>query len=154
MMDFKLFYDQNLKIWSGTITEKSVLVTQSMHPNLWFFLVVFVIMVRNFSIRIFPSASAIRHPQVSGPRSTDTLCSVLLFFHVVSGMQLNIAWMKFTTFVFSCLFTALLFSLKKWAYLKYERVLLYSNDRLAGFSSTSLSFFFLMQSCKLLYYSY
>ena len=44
-----------------------------------------------FSIRIFPSASAIRHPQVSGSRSTNTLCSVLLFFHVVSGMQLNIA---------------------------------------------------------------
>ena len=35
--------------------------------------------------------SAIRHPQVSGSRSTNTLCSVLLFFHVVSGMQLNIA---------------------------------------------------------------
>ena len=31
-------------------------------------------------------------------------------------------------------------SLKKLAYLKYERVLLYSNDRLVGFSTPSLSF--------------
>ena len=45
------------------------------------------------------------------------------------------------------------FSLKKCPYLKYERVLLYSNDRLIGFSSPSLSIFFFMQSCKLLYYS-
>ena len=36
-----------------------------------------------------------------------------------------------------------LFSLKKWAYLKYERVMLYSNDRHVGFSSQNLSFFFL-----------
>ena len=30
-------------------------------------------------------------------------------------------------------------SLKKLTYLKYERVLLYSNDRLVGFSTPSLS---------------
>ena len=32
---------------------------------------------------------------------------------------------------------------QKWAYLKYERVLLYSNDRLVGFSSPSLSLLFI-----------
>ena len=34
-----------------------------------------------------------------------------------------------------------IFSLKKWAYLKYERVLFYCNDRLVGFSSLSPFFF-------------
>ena len=62
------------------------------------------------------------------------------------GIQLNTAWIKFTAFVFSCLFTALLFSLKKWAYLKYERVLLFSNDWLVGFPIPSLSIFFF--KCK------
>ena len=34
-----------------------------------------------------------------------------------------------------------IFSLKGWAYLKYERLVLYSNDRLVGFSNPSLSLF-------------
>ena len=57
------------------------------------------------------------------------VCSVLFFFH-------NLA-LKFQLFVY-----AFIFSLKKWDYLKNERVLLYSKTaRLVGFSSPSLSFF-------------
>ena len=67
------------------------------------------------------------------------VCSVLLFFHNLC--QLNTAWIKFTAFVFRCLFTALYSEMKKWAYLKNKRVLLYSKmDKLVGFSSSSLSF--------------
>ena len=57
-----------------------------------------------------------------------------LFSWLVPWIQLSEnAWMKF---VLSWLFTALyfIFSPKRWAYQKYERVL-YSNDRLVGFLS-------------------
>ena len=57
------------------------------------------------------------------------VCSVLFFFY-------NLA-LKFQLFVY-----AFIFSLKKWGYLKNERVLLYSKTaRLVGFSSPSLSLF-------------
>ena len=66
MMDIKLFYDQNLKIWSGTITEKSVLVTQSMHPNLWFFFVCFCYHGPQFFLSVFfrphPPSAIRRYP--------------------------------------------------------------------------------------------
>ena len=40
---------------------------------------------------------------------------------------------------FQLLVYSSIFSLKKWAYLKHERLFLYSNDRLIGCSSPSLS---------------
>ena len=71
------------------------------------------------------------------------VCSVLLFFH---NLCPECSWIPREFCVCICfqLFVyGFIFSLKKWAYLKNERVLLYSKmDRLVGFSSPSLSFFF------------
>ena len=71
------------------------------------------------------------------------VCSVLLFFHNLcpeySWIPLGLSLLRyFQLFVYGCIF-----SLKKWAYLKNERVLLYSKtDRLAAcFWSPNLSFF-------------
>ena len=69
-------------------------------------------------------------------------CSVLLFFH---NLCLEYSWIppQFCVCVCFQLFVyGFIFSMKKWAYLKNERVLPYSKtDRLDGFSSPSLSFF-------------
>ena len=71
------------------------------------------------------------------------VCSVLLFFH---NLCPKYSWIPLDFCVCVCfqLFVyGFIFSLKKWAYLKHERVLLYSKtDRLAGFSNPSLSFSF------------
>ena len=68
------------------------------------------------------------------------VCSVLLFFH---NLCPKYSWIPLDFCVCVCfqLFVyGFIFSLKKWAYLKHERVLLYSKtDRLAGFSNPSLS---------------
>ena len=70
------------------------------------------------------------------------VCSVLLLFH---NLCPEYSWIPLEFCVCVCfqLFVnGFIFSLKKWAYLKNERVLLYfKTDRLAGFSSPSLSFF-------------
>ena len=50
---------------------------------------------------------------------------------------LNHSWNRLNEVCFQLFVYGFIFSLKKWAYLKYERVLLYSNDRLVGFSSPS-----------------
>ena len=80
------------------------------------------------------------------------VCSVLLFFH---NLCPEYSWILLEFWVCICfqLFVyRFIFSLKKWAYLKHERVLLYSKtERLAGCSIPSLSFFFNKKSCKLLY---
>ena len=57
-----------------------------------------------------------------------------LFLSLVPWIQLKPLMNKFCFHLFVYCF---IFSLKKWAYLKYERLLLYSNDRLVGFSSPS-----------------
>ena len=67
------------------------------------------------------------------------VCSVLLFFHNWIPPE----WSLPRLFSVVCLRLYLIFSLKKWAYLKYERVLLYSNDRLIGFSSPRLPIYIL-----------
>ena len=72
------------------------------------------------------------------------VCSVLLFFH---NLCPEYSWIPLEFCVCVCfqLFVyGFIFSLKKWAYLKHERVLLYSKtDRLVGSSNPSLSFFFI-----------
>ena len=69
--------------------------------------------------------------------------SVLLFFH---NLGFEYSWIPLDFCVCVCfqLFVyGFIFSLKKWACLKHERILLYSKtDRLAGFSNPSLSFSF------------
>ena len=81
--------------------------------------------------------------------SRNLQCAAL-FLLLVTWMQLKPLMNKVCLHLFVYGF---IFSLKKWAYLKYERVLLYSNDRLVGFSSPSSSLLFtLKKSCKLLYY--
>ena len=83
------------------------------------------------------------------------VCSVLLFFH---NLCPECSWIPREFCVCICfqLFVyGFIFSLKKWAYLKNERVRLYSKtDRLVGFSCSSLSFFLMKKSCKLLYQVY
>ena len=64
----------------------------------------------------------------------------------ITWIQLNTAWilrLRLFSVVYFFFNRFIRFSLKKWAYVKNERVLIYSKtDRLAGFSSPSLSFFF------------
>ena len=71
------------------------------------------------------------------------VCSVLLFFH---NLCPEYSWIPLDFCVCVCfqLFVyGFIFSLKKWAYLKHKKVLLYSKtDRLAGVSNPSLSFSF------------
>ena len=73
--------------------------------------------------------------------SRNLQCAAL-FLLLVTWMQLKPLMNKVCLHLFVYGF---IFSLKKWAYLKYERVLLYSNDRLVGFSTPSLFIFF---KCK------
>ena len=85
--------------------------------------------------------------------SSFAVCSVLLFFH---NLCPEYSWIPLEFCVCVCfhLFVCgFIFSLKKWAYLKNERVRLYAEtDRLARFSSPSFFFFFsIKKSCKLLY---
>ena len=68
--------------------------------------------------------------------------SVLLFLH---NLCPEYSWIPLEFCVCICFQLFIydfIFSLKKWAYLKHKRVLLYSKtERLAGFSIPSLSFF-------------
>ena len=68
--------------------------------------------------------------------------SVLLFLH---NLCPEYSWIPLEFCVCICFQLFIydfIFSLKKWAYLKHQRVLLYSKtERLAGFSIPSLSFF-------------
>ena len=73
--------------------------------------------------------------------SRNLQCAAL-FLLLVTWMQLKPLMNKVCLHLFVYGF---IFSLKKWAYLKYERVLLYSNDRLVGFSSPSSSLLFTLK---------
>ena len=77
------------------------------------------------------------------------VCSVLLFFH---NLCPDYSWIPFELRLlglFSVVCLRLFIPTEKWAYLKNERVFLYSKtDRLVDFSSSSLSFFFFFLTKK------
>ena len=72
-------------------------------------------------------------------------CSVLLLFHHSCP---EYSWNRLDEVCFQLFVYGFIFSLKKWPYLKYERVLLYSNDRLVDFSSPSLFVCFFLSCIK------